>query len=96
MPRLAGERVLSRRFVVLAGAATLCGCGAQHALPEPPAAQVNEARRAIDNMEQAMVEEAAGMGALHDRGWATDAAPHRTSPAGTRQVVVVRPPDHDR
>ena len=47
MPRLAGERVLSRRFVVLAGAATLCGCGAQNALPEPPPAQVNEARRAI-------------------------------------------------
>lgn len=47
MPRLVGERVLSRRFVVVAGAATLCGCGAQHALPEPPAAQVNEARRAI-------------------------------------------------
>jgi hypothetical protein len=47
-------------------------------------------------MEQAMVEEAAGMGALHDRGWATDAAPHRTSPAGTRQVVAMRPPGHDR
>lgn len=47
MPRLAGERVLSRRFVVVAGAATLCGCGAQHALPEPPAAQVDDARRAI-------------------------------------------------
>ena len=63
---------------------------------QPQDAWIDEARRAIDNMEQAMVEEAAGMGALHDRGWATDAAPHRTSPAGTRQVVAMRPPGHDR
>ena len=27
---------------------------------------------------------------------ATDAAPRRTSPAGTRQVVAVRPPEHQR
>jgi predicted Zn-dependent protease len=47
MPRLSGDLVLSRRFVVIAGAATLCGCGAQHALPAPPASQVAEARRAI-------------------------------------------------
>jgi Kef-type K+ transport system membrane component KefB/voltage-gated potassium channel Kch len=63
---------------------------------QPQDAWIDEARRAIDNMEQAMVEEAAGMGALHDRGWATDAAPHGKSPAGTRQVNILRPPGHDR
>jgi predicted Zn-dependent protease len=47
MPRLRCDTVLPRRFVVLAGAAALCGCGAQHALPEPPAAQVADARRMI-------------------------------------------------
>lgn len=63
---------------------------------QPQDAWIDEARRAIENMEQAMVEEAAGMGALHERGWATDAAPQRKSPAGTRQVSLLRPPGHDR
>lgn len=63
---------------------------------QPQDAWIDEARRSIENMEQAMVEEAAGMGALHERGWATDAAPHRKSPAGTRQVSAFRPPGHDR
>lgn len=48
MPRLSCETVLPRRAVLIAGlAAPLCACGAQHALPEPPAAQVSAARRAI-------------------------------------------------
>lgn len=49
MSRLSCEVVpLSRRQALLFAASTaLCGCGAQHALPEPGAAQVAEARQAI-------------------------------------------------
>lgn len=49
MPGLTCEPILPRRRVLLltAGAATLCGCGAQHALPAAPRAQVDEARQAI-------------------------------------------------
>lgn len=49
MSRLSCEVVpLSRRkALLLAAAAPLCGCGAQHALPDPGSEQVAAARRAI-------------------------------------------------
>lgn len=48
---LSCEPVLARRKVLILGgliAAPLCGCGAQHALPEPGSAAVAEARQAIE------------------------------------------------
>ncbi len=50
MPSLSCDPVLPRRRVLLLSglaAAPLCGCGAQHALPDAPAAQVAAARQAI-------------------------------------------------
>lgn len=44
---LACDPVLPRRGVLLLAGATLCGCGARHALPEPGGAQVAAARQAV-------------------------------------------------
>ncbi|MGG5808237.1 M48 family metallopeptidase [Falsiroseomonas sp. CW058] len=44
---LVAGRPVARRGLVLAGAGFLCGCGAQHALPQPAGMELAAAQRAI-------------------------------------------------